>query len=763
MKRSFTLRAAIVGLSSFVLVSTSSANPDASLQSATADDGPVYSVDGLQLGYQNPLSFLPDIADQVQPAASQVEVELAVTETGYVAPRQGLETITVAFGDLSTGGRFDLHRSGLDVMVQTLKEGLAADRRVGLDFFVAADPADISPQTGQDLRRRRTGPLRLLLAFDGPFYPVSRFNLGYVDADPTGFPPVDELMAGVQANLVATQEGYVAWRPGIEPTPVVLGDLDGSSEVGFSAGAIQVTLEAIRDYLTSHGYMTVHVRPAETELDPQGLADKREGGRTDFRVIVVTGKVGELRTLAVGDRIPVNDRINHPKHSWILEKSPIHPVGPGEEGTSDVLQRSVLDEYLFRISRHPGRRVDAAIAPAEQSGKVALDFIVNENRPLTIYSQASNTGTEQTERMRYRFGLFHNQVTGRDDTFSAEYITADFDANNTVVGSYDAKFFNSDYLRWRAYGAWSEFSASEVGFSDEEFTGESYTFGAELAWNFYQNQQLFIDLVGGARYLNIEVNNAFVFVFGEQDFLLPYIGFRGQRYTEAASTDFSVMLEANLPDAVSVDEAELNRLGRLSPDEDWFTLRWDASHSFYLEPLLYPEAWHGRADSNVSTLAHEIALRCRGQYAFDYRLIPQMEQVAGGMYSVRGYPESVAVGDTVIIGTAEYRLHVPRAFGYSEDPSSLGGQPFRVIPQHPFGKADWDLILRGFIDFAQTYNSEPFSFEDDQTLLGAGCGIQIQFKRNLDLRVDWGFALDDLEGQVESGSNRVHFVGTILF
>jgi hypothetical protein len=34
---------------------------------------------------------------------------------------------------------------------------------------------------------------------------------------------------------------------------------------------------------------------------------------------------------------------------------------------------------------------------------------------LLLYGQLSNTGTRQVGRLRQRFGLFHNQLTGNDD------------------------------------------------------------------------------------------------------------------------------------------------------------------------------------------------------------------------------------------------------------------------------------------------------------------------------------------------------------
>ena len=164
-----------------------------------------------------------------------------------------------------------------------------------------------------------------------------------------------------------------------------------------------------------------------------------------------------------------------------------------------------------------------------------------------------------------------------------------------------------------------------------------------------------------------------------------------------------------------------------------------------------------------STLAHELYARFRLQYAFDNRLIPQQEQTVGGLYTVRGYPESVVVGDTAVIGNLEYRFHVPRAFAYQPNPGKLFGQPFRWKPQYPYGRADWDLVLRAFLDVGATYISDGLSFESNQTLLGTGVGLEFLYKNNVALRLDYGVALNGLPGLVDRGSSRVHFTASFLF
>jgi outer membrane protein assembly factor BamA len=268
--------------------------------------------------------------------------------------------------------------------------------------------------------------------------------------------------------------------------------------------------------------------------------------------------------------------------------------------------------------------------------------------------------------------------------------------------------------------------------------------------------------VGGVRFANHEVDNAFAFVSGEENFVVPYIGARLERNTVEAQTNASVLFDIN-PNITDVPDDDLNTLGRLFADNEWYTLRWDAQQTFFLEPLLNRQAWADPSTPESSTLAHEVALRFRGQYALDKRLIPQEEQVAGGYYTVRGYPESVAVGDTVLLGTVEYRFHLPRALKFNEQPIELFNEPFRVVPQQPYGDADWDLILRAFFDIGRTINSERLSFERNETLIGAGVGVEFAFKINVNVRLDWGFALEDVEDEVSAGSSQVHIVTSIFF
>lgn len=119
-----------------------------------------------------------------------------------------------------------------------------------------------------------------------------------------------------------------------------------------------------------------------------------------------------------------------------------------------------------------------------------------------------------------------------------------------------------------------------------------------------------------------------------------------------------------------------------------------------------------------------------------------------------------------MIGTLEYRYHLPRAFDPQPKPDVLFGKPFRTAPQQPGGRTDWDMILRAFVDAVQVWHNEKLGFEDDVRLLGTGVGMEFVLKQNLRFRADWGVALKDAENggdSVSAGSSQVHLQFTILY
>lgn len=599
----------------------------------------------------------------------------------------------------------------------------------------------------------------------GPFYPVTHFELRYLREHPD-LPAIFELeRTSVRLGRAADESLVAPDAPEAEHTVrYTIAALADEPPQRYSAQALQVILETLRDALPWHG---VHVAPDPRDLSVDAR-DLRPEDRTAMRIVITIGRVTELRTQARGERFVDEPTTNHPAHAWIRKRSPLQPADPQREEAGDLIDPEALDAYAFRLSRHPGRRVDTTLSAAEELAGTTLDYVVTENRPYSVYARTANTGTKQTRRWRQTFGLMHHQFTGNDDILNLEYTTASFDATHAVRGSYEAPIFGIDRVRLGIHASWSDFTASDVGIFDDTFTGTTYDYGGDLTGNIFQRRNLFLDVFAGARILDVTVDDTIPFTDrGRQRLFLPHLGFELEHRSEWYANHDRIEFAWHTPGVINVDDEEFNNLGRAEPDRHWALLSWNLHHWVYLEPLINREAWRDPSTPRSSTLAHQLAARFRGQHVFrDKRLIPQLQRVAGGMHSVRGYPESASAGDTVLIGSLEYRLRIPRLFPVEPDPRELFGRDFRFAPQYVYGSPDWDVAPRAFFDAARVTSNPLDDFEDvpDETLLGAGLGVDASYRRNLRIRLDWGIALSDLENeQAQSGDHRLHFAATVLY
>lgn len=543
------------------------------------------------------------------------------------------------------------------------------------------------------------------------------------------------------------------------------------AEIGAIAGGVRLSDMALAEVapaivgrLKSLNLRGVYATPDVTQfrVEDGRVVDARVAGDTTLVVDVTVARVAAVTTVGLGERLPEDQTNNHPLHARLLARSPVvAEVNEGEiaEGKTSLLRTDLIDDFVFRLNRHPGRRVDPRVsAPGEAPGQVQLDYLITENRPWLLFGQVSNTGSGSTSSWREHLGFIHNDLTNHDDILQVGYHTANFEDVHLLYGSYERPL--AERLRAKVLGSWYTYLASDVGQPDADFEGDGYDFGAELAWNFYQRRELFVDLVAGVKFQHIAVDNQLAAVEGDSDFLMPNVGLRLERHREDSHTHAYAGLRFNMPDVIGTEE-DLDPLGRTNADDSFAVLQGEVTHSFYLEPLL-------SGPGEVKGLAHEILIAARGQTALDSRLIPNEQMTAGGLYTVRGYPESIVAGDNVIMGTLEYRLHVPRAMEPELDPGTLGGQPFRWRPQYEAGPTDWDLILKVFVDAARLTQTDAESFETDSTLIGAGIGAELAITRRFNVRADLGFALTDVDDAfgdsvVDSGNAELHVVLTLIY
>lgn len=598
---------------------------------------------------------------------------------------------------------------------------------------------------------------------DGQAFVIGQIVLEYAwnrDGEPfAGHPglPNVESMYDTTVRLLQTDEGFVRPRSGLPTVTLTLAEINAMPDQVLHRSAVVSVMESIRNRLNQEGVIGVFAYPADLVLTGAGV-DQRPQGDTGMMVRVLIGWVSDVRTIGSGERFGDEAVRNAGQHERTRRNSPVQSATEDER---NVLDRRALDDYVLRLNRHPGRAVNLGVGTGTGQGSVVVDYHIFEAKPWFAYFQLSNTGTEETNEWRERLGYVHNQFTGNDDVLTIDFITASLDDSNALVASYEAPFGSEDNIRWRVQGSWNEFTGSDIGGEPEnDIDGDGWSLGGDVIWNVHQDRELFVDIVGGLRYHQVTFEAANLNTSGDGTFWLPHIGVNVDRLTEistfVAGADFEIGI-------ANEDSSELERLGRVNVDTEWVLFNYNVEWSFFLEPVFFREhfldldnTWNPR-----KTLAHEIAFELRGQEAFGSRLVPNYQAVTGGAATVRGYPESEVPSDSVTVFTTEYRFHVPRAFEPGE-PGSFLGEPFKFRPQRVWSRPDWDLVVKGFLDVARAANNDALSFEPDETLVGAGLGVDVLFKRNFVLSLDWGMALADTDN-VASGDSEVHFILTLLY
>jgi len=756
---------------------------------ATAGAGSFITVESVDVEFS---AAIPDRAGLKKALNEVLGEPVALAQVGdeiVAIPGGGkgdYKKVRVSLNDLKGLPTHRFGSSAIESIIRQINDRLGRGSLAG--FYLVSGEENSGPATQGTDTRPGGMSLHLVVVNElakgdatGPVLRVSGFSARYVGraAERTAsLPPLDDLAsqkfelaktivggrAVFTSATVRDTSGKVVPRADMAPSDVVkvpLKELGQQLDGLFTAGGVRSLSEQIVGYLNSKGISGVYVEPEAADV--KAAEDSAKGSDASkvaaLGLNIHTAIVTQIRVIEVGrDGSPTTRPAATQAASPITRNSPIGPGGPGGQG--DVLRKDQLDDYVARLNRQPGQQVDAAVTSANEPDSVILDYMVRRDAPWQVYAQVSNTGTKETNEWRERLGVIGTGVIQRGDQLTLDLSTAGFDSESSVAGAYDMPLFGLG-TRNRIYGQWESFDASQFGQADMKYKGDSYLIGDEVVQNVYQHHKLFLDAVVGARYEHFHVNNQAAALEGNGDFVLPYAGLRLDRTTAESSILADMTVLGSLTNA---DQAQRDALGRLNSNQDTVMLQGNAYASFFLEPMLDP----GGYEAGMSTLAHELAFSAHGQYAFNQRLIAEEQYVAGGLYTVRGYPESIVAGDSAIVGTMEYRYHVPRGFATQNEPGRFMGGPFRWAPQQPYGRPDWDLILKAFVDAGHTINSNIEPYESDATLVGTGVGAELLIKQNVSVRVDWGVALDGVKSAagttlVEAGSSRVNFVFTFKY
>lgn len=578
-------------------------------------------------------------------------------------------------------------------------------------------------------------------------YPVSKVKLVY-DKEHPDHPDLSECEA-VSITCFESTIGYVMTdSPSFPVATLTLADIQKSeSPLRFSKGVLEQMCQSLVKYFESNNIHLAYVQVAPGQIDSKGK-DLRKN--TDLALVVSTpfavSSSIDVKDQSESYRVKQENRINKNLPATLPDRSTGYP--------GSLINSTALNNYLHALNRHADKVVTLEIGSPAVPGEVALDFVITQDRPWHFYFNANNNVPELLDTWQESIGFIHTQLTNNDDILRIDYSTDSFDSFYSVTGSYDAPWFQSLYTRWKLFANVNRFTSAEFGIQDNIFTGVQGIGRGEMVTTVYQNGRFFLDFFANLEYRHIRNNESHTEPGATKNFLLPAIGLSAIRTKGESKVLANVTLASSFSNWIWDLNRNLANLGRVNPSVNWAILEASLYSSFYLEPLLRDCYQH---------LANEIVVTMQFQNSFNKRLIPELQGILGGLYTVRGYPQSTAAGDNLYFGSAEYRLHIPYLF--RNDPSackSLFGKQLRTAAPSPKGFADWDLIVRPFLDIGATTFNQKVIGEHNFVLVGTGVGADLVLWYNLFLRADWGVALNQANG-VPDGHQQFYFSGTVVY
>ncbi len=394
---------------------------------------------------------------------------------------------------------------------------------------------------------------------------------------------------------------------------------------------------------------------------------------------------------------------------------------------------------------------------------VDTDFMVEEDIPLHLALSIDNSGTEVTDRWRGSARIQYLNLTKRFDVLSADFGSSPDGSYYWASGSYYCPLptpWNSS-LTLYASRTWVDINEIAQQ-TDAESDGRTY--GLQLRSTLIPMRKREIALNLGVSHRTTENMTAVGVVQSEvkTTYTPGIVGLEyfdkeadilGGRTFLAGSVLFSREWWLD-----SDDNAEFNR-ARVGASPDFTVYKYKGAR---VQKLGWGEGPKWLLYAKVE-----------GQYTRN-PLVPTEQLAIGGMNSVRGYEEREALGDIGVNASVE--LRTPLLSHRSLDPRKVWlavtdrwfdevkedqGELRREISTAK--KDPFDTIqFLAFFDAGSVYRHEPQPGEYRKAdMLSVGAGMRVSFWNRLQLRVDYGYPLEDtsddgIERTEASENGRVH-------
>ena len=371
-----------------------------------------------------------------------------------------------------------------------------------------------------------------------------------------------------------------------------------------------------------------------------------------------------------------------------------------------VLKYDKLQKDILKMNLHPDREVKAVIVPGKELGLSDLVLNVADRFPVHVGGEVNNFGTKLTGKERYSVFARHTNLTGSDDILAGRV-------------QFGEEVFATGVQYVRPIGPWETEIGAGFNYTDVNIGGDFSALdiaGTAYAYSVFMNQPLFdtkhLDATWTGSFESKSINNEVLGSSSSNDELrMLHTGLNFDEIDPYGRTFIVNDLTFGV-DVLGASDRNDPRLSRPGSGAGFakYNITANRIHPLFESNLLY--------------------IKASGQITGD-RLVSAEQYDIGGVYSVRGYPQSDYNGDSGGGGSVELRV------------------PFYFIPRE--AKVPWTqeplwnrLHFVGFFDGAYAKLKHPAAGEDgSKTYLGAGGGVRFDFPHNLTGRFEWAAPIGD--------------------
>ncbi len=458
---------------------------------------------------------------------------------------------------------------------------------------------------------------------------------------------------------------------------------------------VQRALEALQAAYIARGYQAVRVLIPEQELTAGTV-----------KLQVVEARVRNVRVEGNRHFDDANVRASIPA------------VRQGEPPNTRRIAQNVQ-----LANENPDKQTAVTLASTPEPGKVDVALKVKDEDPQKVSVFLDNSGTSETDYYRTGIGYQNANVGGRDQVFTAQFITAPGNPSNVRIAGFG--------YRLPVY-AWSAMVDAYAGYSDVDsgtlqdlfsVTGSGSVYGARYTQQLTRLGAYEQKLAAGLDYRDFHQNVELIGTNGTllpditiHPFTLAYFG----RLSQVGS-DFSLSLAYvhNLSGGQDGDQAAFSAQ-RAGAQANYTLWRFGAAYTHSLAGgMLVRVAFAGQVTNDLLIAAEQFGM--------------------GGRDSVRGFLERETANDNGYRSSLEL---------YTRDFGSWFG-------------SDWRARALVFADWAHGHDNAPERLAENG-LGSVGVGLRLGQSRGFSLRADWAYVTSGA-GLRPTGSNRIHFLVGYVF